>query len=372
MPCPSSLVYGAANLSRPYVSVAIPAYRRPRLLREAVRSALSQASSPSYEVVVVDDDPEPGILDVVRNFPVDRLIVYQNPKNLGLWGNMNRCLELSRGEWVLFLHNDDLLLPGALEAFTRLISLNRSGQVGCLVGGIQLLREVTVRQFNPRTWWTQFPVAFSSAAGNDSRVTQLTTDIRFRHIPSFCSSFFRREALVAQGGWDGRCGGYADVAAFLRMQSCGQLFACREVFGCVRLHDDQLSRPEKLWESYPIAGAHHLLADYVQEERESGKGIRTMVEKGYTSALWRLPMEKEVRRKRAEELLRWIVRDSRRRFLLRSVRLLGVLAWVFSRVHPALGRLPRLPFGRPRPPERVRGGVSIAKSNEFAGLSELG
>ena len=374
MPSPPCLFYGTCGAEQPFVSIAIPTYGRLGLLFESLSSVLCQQTSSSFEVIVVDNDQSAAILDVVGQFPSGRLAVYQNPKNLGLWGNLNRALELSRGEWVLFLPDDDLLRPGALEAFERLISPGRNGHMACLVGGVQLLIDESRRPvFDLRTSWTRFPVAFNPIGGNQARVIQVTSDIRFHDIPKLCSSFFRRDALAAQGGWDDRCGGYADVAAFLRIQSRGQLFACQEIFGCFRVHEGNLSRPEKLWESYPVASAYRLFGHYVREGTETGKSIRAMVEKIYTSALWKHSMREEMRRKRAEELLRLIVRDTRRRFLLRNLRLLSALAWMYSQVRPALGRASRLVFGRVRRSKgSARAGASVPMQNGFAGEGKLG
>ncbi|WP_156747848.1 glycosyltransferase, partial [Mycobacterium sp. E3198] len=46
--------------------------------------------------------------------PGDRLV--RNASRLGLNGNHNKCLELARGTCIQFVHGDDWLLPGALEA----------------------------------------------------------------------------------------------------------------------------------------------------------------------------------------------------------------------------------------------------------------
>jgi glycosyltransferase involved in cell wall biosynthesis len=41
----------------------------------------------------------------------------RNERNLGAYGNHNRCLEIANGEWVKFLHGDDELLPECLDRF---------------------------------------------------------------------------------------------------------------------------------------------------------------------------------------------------------------------------------------------------------------
>ncbi len=39
-----------------------------------------------------------------------------NPERLGLAGNWNRCVEMSRTEWVTIFHQDDIMRPGHLAA----------------------------------------------------------------------------------------------------------------------------------------------------------------------------------------------------------------------------------------------------------------
>ena len=52
---------------------------------------------------------------------IPRISYVRNPKNLGLVGNANRCLELADGEYVCIFHHDDVMLPDNLERKVRLL-----------------------------------------------------------------------------------------------------------------------------------------------------------------------------------------------------------------------------------------------------------
>jgi cellulose synthase/poly-beta-1,6-N-acetylglucosamine synthase-like glycosyltransferase len=55
----SKLVYGDLNFNKtPLITIAIPTYKRPDLLEEAINSALNQIDFIDYEVIVVDNDPD--------------------------------------------------------------------------------------------------------------------------------------------------------------------------------------------------------------------------------------------------------------------------------------------------------------------------
>jgi glycosyltransferase involved in cell wall biosynthesis len=75
-----------------------------------VESVLAQ-SFPNWELVVADNGStqESGL--VVAAFGDPRIRHLRNEWNLGLTGNLSRCLELARGEYVTILVDDDLLLP---------------------------------------------------------------------------------------------------------------------------------------------------------------------------------------------------------------------------------------------------------------------
>jgi hypothetical protein len=87
---------------------------------QTVRSVLDQEGV-GFDLLVSDDRSEDDTLELVRREAGDRARVVVNEERLGLAGNWNRCVALSRTPCVAIVHQDDVLLPGHLachaEAF---------------------------------------------------------------------------------------------------------------------------------------------------------------------------------------------------------------------------------------------------------------
>jgi glycosyltransferase involved in cell wall biosynthesis len=96
------------------VSICIPTYNRPTLVREAIDSVLAQTYSP-IEIIIADDssnkDTEQALTDLVGSGSVQ--YVHNIPK-LGQSENVNKLFGLARGEFLMLLHDDDLLFPDAI------------------------------------------------------------------------------------------------------------------------------------------------------------------------------------------------------------------------------------------------------------------
>lgn len=109
------------------LSVCIPAYNRAIFLAPLLRSIFDQSDSDSnFEIVIAEDfSPERDqITGIVRLFEAEfpGIIRYElNEQNLGYDGNIRRLFELSRGEYCLFLGNDDLLAPNALRVLSEIL-----------------------------------------------------------------------------------------------------------------------------------------------------------------------------------------------------------------------------------------------------------
>ena len=123
----SLLLFGSDSSEKPWLTIVIPTNKRPDMLRDALWSVLRQekANYP-WELIVVDNEPYDGKINptqrLVESSNIPNVKYYRNEKNLGVCGNMNRGVELAKGEWVTILHDDDLLLRTYLVEIEKIIN----------------------------------------------------------------------------------------------------------------------------------------------------------------------------------------------------------------------------------------------------------
>jgi glycosyltransferase involved in cell wall biosynthesis len=128
----STPIFKNNSLTSPLVSIVIPTYKRPALLKAAIESALNQKNCPDFDLVVVDDDPQRDCETekLMKSLSAKKISYYKNDQNLGQINNWNRCFELANGQWVVMLHDDDLLLEFFLQDCFSVI--NELPEIGLL------------------------------------------------------------------------------------------------------------------------------------------------------------------------------------------------------------------------------------------------
>jgi glycosyltransferase involved in cell wall biosynthesis len=176
----------------PLVSIAIPAYN-PRYFPFALDSALAQ-TYPNVEIVVCDDSADDAIEAAVAARTSGRLIRYlRNPVRLRPRGNFTRCLEESRGEFLKFLCDDDVLAPTCVE---RLLGAFRVAPDVSLATSRRALIDADGRALAPlpATW----PIVTEDAliAGTTLANAVLMAGLNTIGEPS--TALFRRDDLVVQ------------------------------------------------------------------------------------------------------------------------------------------------------------------------------
>lgn len=109
------------------VFIGIPTYNRPDFVQDAILSVRAQTFG-DYHVIVSDNRSDGDTSERVKRFVEqlgdERFTFYRQPENGGEYGQGWFFFEQSRGvELFMILHDDDVLLPGFLEAgITRLQS----------------------------------------------------------------------------------------------------------------------------------------------------------------------------------------------------------------------------------------------------------
>lgn len=106
----------------PLISVTVPAYKAA-YLAECIESILSQTYK-NFEVIIVNDHSPQDLDSVVAKFNDPRIHYYKNEKGFGalhVVGNWDKCLEYSKGDFLICMGDDDKLLPSCLEDYVSLI-----------------------------------------------------------------------------------------------------------------------------------------------------------------------------------------------------------------------------------------------------------
>ena len=92
-------------------SIIVPVFNSEKYLEECINSALHQ-TYPAIEIIAVNDgstDRSPEILNKYRN-----RITIINKKRGGVASARNKGINVSTGEWIKLLDNDDILYPNAV------------------------------------------------------------------------------------------------------------------------------------------------------------------------------------------------------------------------------------------------------------------
>ena len=103
------------SISKPVpamITTIIPTYRRPKLLKRAIKSALNQ-TYPHLRVCVYDNASNDETADVVADLikKDSRVSYYCHSKNIGGLSNFNFGLKNVRTPFFSLLSDDDILLP---------------------------------------------------------------------------------------------------------------------------------------------------------------------------------------------------------------------------------------------------------------------
>ncbi len=163
---------------RPAISVLVISYNTRDLTLEAIRSLLEQTSVP-IEVLVVDNASEDGSAEAIKAaFPDIHLI--EPAQNLGFAGANNLAAESAKGDYILLLNPDTVVLDKAVD---KIYAFAEENPKALIWGGKTLFGD---RSLNPSSCWSRQSVwsLISQALGLSSV---------FRN-----SSFFNPEGI---GGW---------------------------------------------------------------------------------------------------------------------------------------------------------------------------
>lgn len=97
------------------VSIVIPTYNRPDLLKRALMTAVGQTYR-DLEVIVVDDCSKEHVVPVIEEVGDARVRLIRHERNQGAPAARNTGIAAAQGRYVAFLDDDDEWYPEKVEA----------------------------------------------------------------------------------------------------------------------------------------------------------------------------------------------------------------------------------------------------------------
>jgi glycosyltransferase involved in cell wall biosynthesis len=105
-------------MAHPKFSIVIPTRERHETLKYAIESCLTQDFD-DYEIVVCDNYSSAATKQVVDAFASPHIRYFRAEQPLSMQDNWNLAYTFSRGDWVIFIGDDDGLLPFGLRQLNQ-------------------------------------------------------------------------------------------------------------------------------------------------------------------------------------------------------------------------------------------------------------
>ncbi len=121
------------------VSVVMPAYNAERFISQTLETVLHQTYS-NIEILVANDGSTDRTLAILKEYQQkDPRIVIDNHENMGISKSINRLMKLVKGEIVVRIDADDLMMPTRVEKQVRY--LQEHPEVGFLSCDAEFINE---------------------------------------------------------------------------------------------------------------------------------------------------------------------------------------------------------------------------------------
>ncbi len=219
------MTYQWAN-RKTWLSVIMPTWNGSAFLRDSLDSIVAQNEN-DLEIIVIDDGSDDSTIEILecysRNLPIN--IVRQ--QHSGNWvKNTNTGLSMASGEYISFLHQDDLWLPGRLKILRKMT--NDYPDVM-----LMLHPSVFIDTIGRKIGIWRCPLSKDQKPILPSDIFPKLLVQNFISIPAPC---FRREAVKKTGLMDEQLWYTADWKFWLQLASAGKTLYYPSPLSAFRIH----------------------------------------------------------------------------------------------------------------------------------------
>ena len=219
------------------VSICIPTYNSANFLEESLLSIISQTYR-NIEIIIGDNSSTDNTSEIVKKYQIkdSRIKYHINETNLGLFGNCNKLISMSSGEYVAIFHSDDIYDSKIIEK--QVDALENNSDLPGIFTNYERVDEHGVILKN-----TMYPILV------DQRIKRINLDefinvVLSKAISCFCcpSSMIRKGVYEKLGGYDSNLTHIGDQDMWSRiLLEYGYLGILKDKLIQYRVHSKQLS-----------------------------------------------------------------------------------------------------------------------------------
>ena len=181
------------------VSVIVPTYNRAEILCDCIGSIICSTYT-NLEIIIVDNKSTDQTVDIVKHrYSNDKRIkILKLKKNRMAAGGRNAGIKVAKGEYMLFVDNDNIVYPDMIELLIREMEKDKN---------IGLTGPISINKFNDdRIWLASGDYHFFSSRPKtlyaNKKIEEITLEKRYETCYSPNVMMASRKAVQAVGGFD--------------------------------------------------------------------------------------------------------------------------------------------------------------------------
>jgi len=192
-----------SSKKKPQVSIVTPFLNAEKFIQEAIESVIAQTYS-NWELLLVDDGSSDGSTAIAQNYAARypakiHYLEHAGHQNLGKSSSRNLGIQHAKGDYLVFLDADDVLLPDKLERQVAILEAQPSAAMvyGTTLywygwtGRLQDIRHDFISKLGVQPGTLFQPPMLLTRFLQDGGI-----------VPCLCALLVRRQVVEAIGGYD--------------------------------------------------------------------------------------------------------------------------------------------------------------------------
>lgn len=219
-------------MDSPLISIIMPTYNRANIVSQAVDSVIQQTYN-NWELIIVNDGSTDNTKEVINPYLNDTRIKTVNKENGGINSARNTGLDISSGNFIAFLDDDDIWTKEKLEKQIDIFLKPPNKNIG-LVYSDSMYFFNDINNNIKRKFTNYFP-----------ELTPYELLVTTNFI-CFSSTMLKRECFEISGKFDTTFKTCADWEYLLRVLDKYEMYKLEKCLVYYRVHKDNISKNDRL------------------------------------------------------------------------------------------------------------------------------